>query len=91
MGYDIGEMAGDYVARRGEYKFVWEREQQVNGNKAKFVLAKSQGKDVLLVTIYRAGKPTFSSPANFSASIAKQTDLADALLMLQTFRWKPRK
>ena len=91
IGYDIGQMAGDYVARRNDYKFVWEQEQQVNGNKAKFVLAKSQGKAVLLVTIYRAGKPTFSSPANFSATIAKQTDLADALLMLQSFRWKPIK
>lgn len=86
IGYDIGQMAGDYVARRKEYQFVWEREQQVSGNKARFVLAKSNGKDVLLVTIYR--KPISISPANFSARIAKPTDLADALLMLQTFRWK---
>jgi len=91
IGYDIGQMAGDYVDRKNEYKFVWQREQMVNGNKARFALAKQGGRTVLLVTIYLSGKKTFDAPANFAATIRKNTDLADALLMLQTFQWKPKK
>jgi len=91
IGYDIGEMAGDYVNRKNEYKLIWQRDQMVNGNKARYVLAKFGEQTVLLVTIHSSDKKTLDAPANFAATITKDTDLAEALLILQTFRWKPRR
>ncbi len=89
--YDIGAMAGNYANEQDKKTVAWSREQQINGSRARFLLVKNNGAGALLVTFTPLNNKSFDGPANFSAPLTKQSDLADALLMFTTFRWKPQK
>lgn len=89
--YDIGAMAGNYAEGQDKKTVTWSREQRINGSRARFLLVKNNGAGQLLVTFTDLNTKSSNGPANFSAPLTKQGDLADALLMFATFRWKPQK
>lgn len=77
--YDIGELAGNYAEckscewTKGE---VWRKKQIVNGQQV--ILVFTSSKRFLVVFP--------QSKANFYATISKEEDMADMLLMLLTFQ-----
>ena len=88
----IGNLTGDCGDPSIRKRFYWYREQRINGNEVHLSMEKSRGVNTFWATIIAPdNKLHYKQRANFSFPIGKATDLADVLLMFQTFRWKPIK
>jgi hypothetical protein len=76
ISYDIGGLAGIYVLPNQKDQNGWYREQKINNQTVRIVLTNERQ---LRVTFVEA-------TANFVAVVPKDEDLADALLMILTYR-----
>ena len=76
ISYDIGRLAGIYVLPGQKTQFKWYREQKIDNQTVRIALTKEHQ---LRVTFVEAN-------ANFIAIFQKEEDLADALLMILTYR-----
>jgi hypothetical protein len=83
ISYDIGCLAGHYADRKRLKDFVWYKELIIDGHEARVARFKSGGfmSGILVVTFPEAA-------ANFFATAKTEEDVADALLMLTTYRGK---
>jgi hypothetical protein len=96
--FEAGSSEGIWADPKDADTYSWTRTQTVNGCKVLFALVKPGLKtrwepkngrnlppgNVLLVTFLLGGEQSFHT-ANFSAKIASDQELADALLMIMTF------
>jgi hypothetical protein len=79
--YDIGASAGDYAA--DARNVLWSREQTVSGASVKIVMTRDRQ---LIVTFLRNTRGASAThPANFIATIEKEQDVADMLLMVLSY------
>jgi hypothetical protein len=96
--FEAGFSEGLWADPKDVHSYAWTRGQTVNGYKVLFALIKpglrtrwepknSRGLPpgrILLVTFLLDGEKSFHT-VNFSAKIASEQELADALLMVMTF------
>ena len=96
--FESGLSEGLWADPKAVDSYAWTRVQTVNGYKVLFALVKSGLRTrwelknsrgippgrILLVTFLLGGEQSFHT-ANFSAKIASDQELADALLMVMTF------
>ena len=96
--FEAGFSEGLWADPKDVHSYAWMRSQTVNGYEVLFALTKPgsrtrwEPKDsrglpagsILLVTFLLDGEQSFHT-ANFSAKIASEQELADALLMVMTF------
>lgn len=96
--FEAGPNEGSWADPKDQDKYAWYRERAIHGHGVRFALVKpglktqwepddSRGLsagNVLLVTYLLGGKKS-DHTANFSAKIANQEELGDALLMVTTF------
>jgi hypothetical protein len=85
--YDIGGLAGNYVAHIGPQERVWGISQVVNGRAVEIVKAK----DGRVVVSFGADskKATEVYPANFYAKVSNEQDLAALLAIALTYPAAP--
>jgi hypothetical protein len=74
--YDIGMFAGMYASPHQKDQYEWYKEQSINNQTVRIALTKARQLRVSFVEAH----------ASFLAIIAKEEDLADALLMILTYR-----
>jgi hypothetical protein len=81
--YDIGCLAGHYADRKHMKDFSWYKEVTIEGHEFRIARFKTGGfmSGILVVTIPGAS-------ANFFAPAKTEEEVADALLMLTTYRGK---
>ncbi len=96
--FEAGPNEGSWAERRDQNEYSWYREQMIHGYDVRFAVVKAGLKtqwepnesrglapgNILLVTFLLEGSES-DHTANFSAKVADQRELADALLMVVTF------
>jgi hypothetical protein len=97
IDFEAGPNEGFWANPKDKGKYVWYREQVVNGHKVMLALIKPglqtvwepdkprspEVGNILLVTFPLGGLPDYT--ANFKAEILNEEELGDALLMVLTF------
>jgi hypothetical protein len=93
IDYDIGNAAGNWAyAARSRGNLLWTREQIVGGARVEVAFTRERK---LIVTFAGEGSNGARSvrkgdvwvlPANFSAVVNRDEDIADVLLMLMTYK-----
>jgi hypothetical protein len=94
--FESGINEGYAVEAKNKTKYIWYREQTINGHKVMFALAKRgvtpwkpevtrnpTPSNVLMVTF--PGRIVPDQAANFYAEVANEQEIADMLLMVLTF------
>lgn len=89
--YDIGAMAGARVhpSRRSDY--VWVVEHEVAGHRAYTGLSSLGGRRRISTTILGDGREAWTLPANFSAEVRDERDVAQFALVVASYRASPRR
>lgn len=85
--YDIGGMAGTRVTPLAQDAFLWMVEHRVNGYLAYTGLFEEEGRRWIATTVHRDGRePAFTLPANFTAEVRNERDVAEFILITSTYR-----
>ena len=85
--YDIGAMAGTRVTPLGRDAFLWMVEHRVNGYVAYTGLFEEEGCRWIATTIHGDGRePPFTLPANFTAEVRSERDVAEFILITSSYR-----
>ena len=91
--YDIGGLAGTWVVPAISANFLWMTSHEVNGHVAYTALARdSAGVRTIATTILGESKDDiWSLPANFSADVRDERDVAEFMAIVTSYRPRPRK
>jgi hypothetical protein len=82
--YEMGLSQGQAVEPNERGKYLWYREQIVNGRVVRFALTK---KKMLMITIPLDNTPNTWHAANFYGEIKRSEDIAEMLLMILPFAY----
>lgn len=83
--YEIGFSQGEAVESSQKNKYLWYREQSINGRIVKYALNRSR---TLIITIPLDATPNTWHAANFYGEIKRPEDIADMLLMVLPFAYQ---
>lgn len=85
--YDIAGMAGTRVTPLNRDAFLWMTEHRVNGYLAYTGLYEAEGRRRIAITIHGDDRePAFTLPANFTADVDDERDVAEFILITSTYR-----
>ena len=92
INYDIGGMAGTWVVPAVTSKFLWMTSHEVNGHVAYTALARdSAGVRTIATTILgETSDDIWSLPANFSAEVRDERDIAEFMAIVMSYRPKKK-
>lgn len=86
--YDIGWMAGLQMGPHRRAECVWYVEHEVGGIPAFTGMIEEEGRRRIITTI-GDGPPTQSSPANFTAYVGGDRDVAEFMVIVASYVPKP--
>ena len=81
--YDIGGMAGNHMGAHRRAECTWYVEHRVEGRPAYTGMIVSEGRRRLVTTIMGEGR--WSTPANFTADVSSERDVAEFMLIVGSY------
>ncbi len=87
--YDIGGMAGTHMGPHRRAECAWFIEHQVNGRRAYTGMLESEGRRQIVTTIMDQPRGR-ASPANFTADVRGDRDVAEFMLITGSYVARPR-
>ena len=83
--YDIGGMAGTHMGPLRRAECVWFIEHRVNGRTAYTGMTESEGGRQIVTTIMGGGDGRWAFPANFTADVRGDRDVAEFMLIVGSY------
>ena len=87
--YDIGGMAGNHMGAHRRAECAWYVEHRVNGRPAYTGMIVGEGRRRLVTTIM-GERERWSTPANFTADVSSDRDVAEFMPIVGSYVPRPR-